>query len=113
MVVFSAPIAVENIPQSNRAKNILTELGYFGALKCGDGRLGWRTYAPYDAIIVTAGAPVVPEQLLYQLKIGGKMIIPIGSREKQQMTLYRKAKEGIEQEVMESFQFVPLVKKVR
>ena len=96
---------------TDKAKKLLIELGYHSALKCGDGRLGWSAHAPYDAIIVTAGAPVVPEQLLSQLNIGGKMIMPIGSKENQQLTLYIRKKEGFKQEIMESYLFVPLVKK--
>ena len=98
---------------TEKTKSTLAELGYQAALKCGDGRLGWRAYAPYQAIIVTAGAPVVPKQLLSQLTIGGKMIIPIGSKEEQQLILYLRKKDGIEHKVLESFQFVPLVKKAK
>jgi protein-L-isoaspartate(D-aspartate) O-methyltransferase len=65
---------------TDKAKKLLTELGYHSVFKCGDGRLGWSAHAPYNAIIVTAGAPVVPGQLLSQLQTGGKMIIPIGSK---------------------------------
>ena len=60
-----------------KAKKILGDLGYHIAIKTGDGRYGWKAYAPYDAIIVTAGAEIVPEELLKQLKKGGRLIIPI------------------------------------
>jgi protein-L-isoaspartate(D-aspartate) O-methyltransferase len=67
------------------AKHILQELGYRPHLKLGDGTLGWGAYAPYDAIVVTAGAPVVPDDLVKQLKVGGRLVVPVGNQESQVM----------------------------
>jgi len=71
---------IELVPELGRSsKKLLDELGYKNIhFKIGDGYLGWADYAPYDAIIVTAAPPYVPEALKEQLKIGGKMIIPVG-----------------------------------
>jgi protein-L-isoaspartate(D-aspartate) O-methyltransferase len=98
-------------PLANRAHKLLTELGYNVATRCGDGRQGWKGYAPYKAIIVTAGAPVLPQELFEQLETGGKLIIPIGPREKQQLTVYTKNKDQISEQVLDEFQFVPLLSK--
>ena len=63
------------------ARQILQELGYTNILfKAFDGTLGWKEYAPYDAIIVTAGSPEIPQPLLDQLAEGGRLIIPVGNR---------------------------------
>jgi protein-L-isoaspartate(D-aspartate) O-methyltransferase len=104
--VFS--IEIKN-PLSEKAKKILSELGYQALLKIGDGRKGWKAYAPYHAIIVTAGAPVIPTELLNQLRIGGKLLIPVGSKEKQNLMLYIKGENETNIKVMEEFQFVPLL----
>jgi protein-L-isoaspartate(D-aspartate) O-methyltransferase len=104
--VFS--IEIKN-PLSEKAKKILSELGYQALLKIGDGRKGWKACAPYHAIIVTAGAPVIPTELLNQLKIGGKLLIPVGSKEKQKLTLYVKGENETNKNVMDEFQFVPLL----
>ncbi len=104
--VFS--IEIKN-PLSERAKKILSNLGYQALLKIGDGRKGWKAYAPYHAIIVTAGAPVIPTELLNQLKIGGKLLIPVGSKKKQKLTLYVKGENETNINVMDEFQFVPLL----
>src|SRR4030042_4975892 len=64
-----------------RARHMLQELGYTNVLfKSYDGTLGWEEYSPYDAIIITAGAPAVPEPLLEQLAEGGRMIVPVGDK---------------------------------
>jgi len=65
---------------ANRARSILAQLGYDHVqVQVGDGTLGWPAKAPYDAIVVTASGPVVPRELLDQLAIGGRLVIPIGS----------------------------------
>ena len=76
----------------------------------GDGWAGWPTKAPFDAIIVTAAAPVVPEALVQQLKVGGRLIIPVGeSRSEQQLLLIEKTSTRVLTERLEAVRFVPLV----
>ncbi|MEX0663129.1 MAG: protein-L-isoaspartate(D-aspartate) O-methyltransferase [Balneolaceae bacterium] len=92
------------------AREKLQELGFRPRLKCGDGTLGWSAYAPYDGIVVTAGAPVVPEELIQQLSIGGKLIVPVGSQEVQTMTrITRVSEDAFEEEQLREFKFVPLI----
>ena len=79
------------------------------ALLVGDGTIGWSRYAPYDAILVAAGAPSVPPALIEQLALGGRMLIPLGDRAEQQLTLVRSAEAGITQESVGACTFVPLV----
>ena len=79
--------------------------------RIGDGTLGWPNYAPYDAIIVTAGAPVTPEILINQLKEPGKLLIPVGDREEQMLTLYLKNENSIKKIEIEKLKFVPLIGK--
>ena len=93
-----------------RAQDLLRALGHRPELKCGDGTEGWSAYAPYDAIVVTAGAPVVPDALLAQLKPGGRLVIPVGDAETQRMHRLRLVEPGVvEEEVFDGFRFVPLV----
>ena len=76
----------------------------------GDGWAGWPTKAPFDAIIVTAAAPVVPEALVQQHKVGGRLIIPVGeSRSEQQLLLIEKTSTRVRTERLEAVRFVPLV----
>lgn len=76
----------------------------------GDGWAGWPTKAPFDAIIVTAAAPVVPEALVQQLKVGGRLIIPVGeNRSEQQLVLIEKSSTRVRTERLEAVRFVPLV----
>ena len=90
----------------------LQRLGIQLDLFFGDGTAGVPAHAPYDKIIVTAGAPVVPEALLKQLKIGGILVIPVGDRAKQKMVkLTKKAANQIQKEEFEGFAFVPLLGK--
>jgi protein-L-isoaspartate(D-aspartate) O-methyltransferase len=79
------------------------------ALLVGDGTVGWSRYAPYDAILVAAGAPSVPAALADQLVAGGRMLIPLGDLAEQQLTLVRKTGEGMETERVAACTFVPLV----
>lgn len=94
----------------HRAKEALRAEGYKALLKAGDGTLGWATYAPYDGIIVTAGAPVVPNDLIKQLKIGGILVIPVGDEVSQRMLKITKVTETeYSQEEFDHFKFVPLI----
>lgn len=95
-----------------RARLILEELGYRAILKCGDGTLGWSAYAPYDGIVVTAGAPVIPDNLKQQLAIGGRLVIPVGDSEKQNMyRIIRESENKFIEEQYDHFRFVPLIGK--
>ena len=75
----------------------------------GDGTLGWREYAPYDAILVSAGAPSVPEPLLGQIAEGGRMLVPVGTREEQHLFMFRRVNGQLEQKEIAPVRFVPLV----
>ncbi|MBN2732757.1 MAG: protein-L-isoaspartate(D-aspartate) O-methyltransferase [Balneolaceae bacterium] len=93
-----------------KARSTLRELGYSVELKLGDGSLGWSAYAPYDAIVVTAGAPVVPDDLVNQLNVNGRLVVPVGDEKKQEMVRVLKVRENeFEQERYRNFKFVPLV----
>ncbi len=95
-----------------RARFLLEELGYRPTLKCDDGTLGWSAYAPYDGIVVTAGAPLIPDNLKQQLTIGGRLVIPVGDSEKQHMYRIKRLSETeFEEERFEHFRFVPLIGK--
>ena len=75
----------------------------------GDGYKGWVENAPYDRILVTAGAPEVPKNLLQQLKIGGKLVIPVGDKEQQMIRYTRTAEKVFDKESFGTFRFVPLL----
>lgn len=95
---------------SKQAETMLRYLNYTPQLLCGDGTKGWGEHAPFDKIIVTAGAPVIPKQLAGQLAIGGVMVIPVGTEKVQQMlTVVRKSDKAFEKIVMDEFKFVPLI----
>ncbi len=88
----------------------LTRLGYKPHFFLGDGSKGIPEHAPYDKIIVTAGAPTVPDVLLQQLKIGGILVIPVGDENSQQMvTILKVGEHDYEKVVLDTFRFVPLV----
>lgn len=92
------------------ARKRLRELGYINVVcKIGDGTCGWQQFAPFDKIIVTAGAPVVPKTLIDQLAIGGRMIIPAGDREKQELHIYDRSELGCKCRVTGDVTFVPLI----
>jgi protein-L-isoaspartate(D-aspartate) O-methyltransferase len=95
-----------------KTKKFLDEIGYRPKhLAFGDGYKGMPDYAPFDGILVTAGASEVPKALLKQLKIGGKMVIPIGGPEFQTMTLFvKKSAREIGKKELGQFRFVPLLK---
>ncbi len=77
----------------------------------GDGTLGYNDKAPYDRIIVTAGAPDIPQPLIDQLKIGGKLLIPIGNRFSQELLRVTKNADGLRKEALGGCVFVPLIGK--
>ena len=90
----------------------LQRLGIHLNLFYGDGTGGLPAHAPYDKIIVTAGAPVVPDALIQQLKVGGILVIPVGDRQRQAMVkITKKSSREILREEFEGFAFVPLLGK--
>jgi len=97
-------------PLMVKARTVLAELGYNNILfKAFDGTLGWKEYEPYDAIIVTAGAPKIPQPLLDQLADGGRLIIPVGNRFSQELIKATRKKGNIIQKNLGGCRFVDLV----
>ena len=92
-----------------RTRDFLPPLGYKPFFIHGDGSKGLPAKAPFDKILVTAGAPVVPQALIDQLKEDGILVIPVGNREKQTMLKITKRKNKIEKEEFDYFAFVPLL----
>ena len=86
-------------------------MGYLNVVfKIGDGTCGWQQNAPFDKIIVTAGAPVVPKTLSDQLAVGGRMVIPAGDRNNQELYIFDKTTEGLRQTTKAgNVVFVPLI----
>lgn len=103
--------SVERIRElSTRARTVLDELRFSNvALLVGDGTIGWSRYAPYDAILVTAASPGAPQTLLDQLAEGGRMLIPIGDRNEQTLTLFEKKTDVVERTDITACTFVPLL----
>jgi protein-L-isoaspartate(D-aspartate) O-methyltransferase len=79
------------------------------SLQVGDGTLGWPAYAPYDAIIVSAASPTVPEPLLAQLANGGRLVVPVGSESEQSLRVIRRSGDGLTEDDLGPVRFVPLV----
>jgi len=104
-------VTVERLPAlAGTAKEILDKLGYENInIRIAETTLGWQLEAPYDAIIVTAGAPRIPECLLAQLKIGGCMVIPVGSRFDQDLYKIIKRKNKNEIYNLGGCRFVSLI----
>ncbi len=102
---------VERIrPLLEQARKKLWELGYTNILfKAFDGTLGWEEYAPFDAIIVTAGAPRVPQPLLDQLADGGRLVIPVGGKFSQDLIKITKKNGDIVQKNLGGCRFVDLI----
>jgi protein-L-isoaspartate(D-aspartate) O-methyltransferase len=93
-----------------RCKLFLSKMNYHPQFFLGDGSQGIPEHAPYDKIIVTAGAPFVPQTLLKQLKIGGICVIPVGDEKSQKMiTVIRVNENDFERIELDTFRFVPLV----
>jgi protein-L-isoaspartate(D-aspartate) O-methyltransferase len=77
--------------------------------RSGDGTLGWPEEAPFNGIMVTAGAPHCPDSLLGQLALDGSLVVPIGEHGLQKMTVFQRKKDRFEKEVFNDFAFVPLI----
>ena len=104
--------AIERLAQlASEAKQKLMGLGYRNiSYRCDDGTNGWEVYAPFDAILVAAGGPSIPEPLVKQLEIGGRMVIPIGTDQKSQMLVrVTRTEKGYETENFGPCAFVPLI----
>lgn len=103
--------SVERVRElSIRARDVLDRLRISNvALLVGDGTIGWSRYAPYDAILVAAAAPTIPEPLVEQLAPGGRLLIPVGTREAQRLMLVRRTPEGTLSEEVLDCTFVPLL----
>ncbi|HAV22363.1 MAG: protein-L-isoaspartate O-methyltransferase [Ignavibacteria bacterium RIFCSPLOWO2_12_FULL_56_21] len=95
-----------------QSRKLLEQLGYRVASKCGDGTVGWTEFSPYDGIIVTAAAPQVPDPLISQLADGGRLVIPVGDTETQDLRVITKTGETLEQRDVHGFKFVPLIGKM-
>ncbi len=95
---------------ANRAKAVLDSLGYANVqIRVGDGTLGWPEAAPFDGIIVTAGAPKVPRPLTEQLALGGRLVIPVGDMFSQTLTCVRQTESGLKFEYHGGCRFVRLI----
>ncbi len=98
---------------ASRARRLLDELQYFNvAIRVGDGTYGWREEAPFAAIVVTAGAPRIPKILVEQLAVGGRLVLPVGSRYSQElMKITRLSHDAsdIKQEALGGCRFVDLI----
>ncbi len=96
-------------PLHLKAKLMVRHFHYNARLSFGDGYKGLPTFAPFDKIIITCGAPEVPQELLNQLKIGGMMVIPVGEGDKQEMKKIIKTETGFTEENLGVFSFVPML----
>ena len=95
---------------SDEAKKVLAHLNIIIKTYVGDGTLGLPKQAPFDKIIVTAAAPIIPETLLQQLKVGGYLVIPVGDKATQEMRRIIKTSEStFKTQVFDTFRFVPLI----
>lgn len=93
-----------------RARKLLYELGYFNVeIKIFDGTYGWAEKGPFDAIIVTAGSPDIPQPLLEQLSMGGRLVIPVGNSDVQDLFRITKTEEGMKKEDLGGCRFVKLI----
>lgn len=104
-------VSVERLPKlAHRARRILDELGYTNIeIHLAEKAMGWPAAAPYEAIMVTAGAPRIPQELLDQLAMGGRLVIPVGSRYEQELVKVTKRQDGDLVEKLGACRFVPLI----
>ncbi|HTL04938.1 MAG TPA: protein-L-isoaspartate(D-aspartate) O-methyltransferase [Gemmatimonadales bacterium] len=107
----STVLAVERVPELARAaREALEAVGVRNAtVVVGDGTLGWRAYAPFDAIVVSAASPSVPAPLVEQLADGGRMVIPLGNQDSQVLTLVEKQGQEVRMSEATGVRFVPLL----
>ena len=105
--------SIERVPELLKtARQRLEAHGFHVATRLGDGTVGWSEFAPYDGIIVTAGAPKIPSPLVAQLAVGGRLVIPVGKKDTQQLfVVTRVSEDDYEVEEYGEFRFVPLIGK--
>ncbi len=110
-LLADAVFGVERIPAlAQGARTALQGAGIRNVtILVGDGTLGWRPFAPYDAILVAAASPEVPAPLVEQLAPGGRMVIPLGDRNNQTLTLVEREPDGIRSSTVADVRFVPLL----
>jgi protein-L-isoaspartate(D-aspartate) O-methyltransferase len=106
-MVFSVE-RVSHLAQSARAALANSGIRNVTVL-VGDGTLGWRPFAPFDAILVSAASPEIPGPLVQQLALGGRMVIPLGDRASQTLTLVERNGDGVRVSTIADVRFVPLV----
>ena len=106
--------SIEIVPElGKKAEALLRELGYRNVrVRVGDGYAGWPERAPYDAVLLTAAPPRIPQPLLDQLRVGGRLIAPVG-RGVQDLVVITKTERGLEREVIEAVRFVPMTGKAQ
>lgn len=109
----SQVFSIERIgPLLDRAREVLQQVGVNNAsFMLGDGTLGWPEFAPYDAILVGAAAPVIPPAYIDQLSDGGRLLIPLGGRDEQTLHLFTRKGDTLERKDIAPVRFVPLVGK--
>ena len=103
--------SIERIPAlAEQARESLKRCGIDHVIqRVGDGTLGWPEYGPYDAILVGAASPSVPQPLLDQLAVGGQLLIPIGDRDSQKLVRMQRTANGLEETTLDAMRFVPLI----
>jgi len=105
--------SIERYPDlAYRANSVLQKLGYKKVIiRVGDGSLGWPDDAPFDGVVVTAGTPKIPQPLVDQLAMGGRLVVPVGDRFGQDLILVRRFADGIRKTSLGGVRFVDLVGK--
>jgi protein-L-isoaspartate(D-aspartate) O-methyltransferase len=110
-LLASMVFSVERVPHlAQTARTALADSGIRNVtILVGDGTLGWRPFAPYDAILVSAASPEIPAPLVEQLAPRGRMVIPLGDRASQTLTLVERNDDGVRTSTVADVRFVPLV----
>ena len=103
--------SIDRLPElAEQALRRLEHLGYLNVhVTVGNGSMGWPDYAPYEGMLVAAGAPDIPSPLVRQLAAGGRLVIPLGSQQAQTLTLVEKRRDALHQQAITSCVFVPLL----
>jgi protein-L-isoaspartate(D-aspartate) O-methyltransferase len=97
-------------PLVTRAKERIKELGIRNVrFRHGDGTLGWKAHAPFDGILVAAAPLVVPEELIKQLKVGGRLLVPVGPEGQQELIRFTRKEQRVERQSLGAVAFVPLL----